>query len=189
MKQVGYSNGFTSLIIAVLVLAVIGISGVIYYLTQVQNKESKSPTIQNHQPETPSISVPSVSQEQQKNFQSAQYKFSLTYPANWDYKENDPFVPNLAEYTVTFVSPDQNTGLDVWIRSGNWTDVEKDLLKDKNTAQTTVAGQPAILQSQGKNGKVVFVNHPSLAGKVLVFSSIGENLEVTDQIQQTLKFE
>lgn len=110
------------------------------------------------------------------------------YPTNWDYKENDPFVPNLAEYTVTFSSSDGNSVLDVWIRSGNWVDVEKDILKEGNTTNSTVAGQPAIIQA-GERGSVIFVKHPSISNTVIVFSSIGENLTITDQIHKTLKFE
>lgn len=186
------------IVVIILVLVGGGIYYLTYYLTQVQNKEPKpignstqvtSPTVKNNKPLLSPTFIPSASQEQQKKFQSAQYKFSLFYPSGWDYKENDPLVPNLAEYTITFSSPDQNTGLDVWIRSGNWADVERDVLKEKNAVKGTVAGQPAIVQSQGNYGKVTFVKHPTITGKVLVFTSIGENLDVASQIQQTLKFE
>lgn len=181
-------NGFTSLIVIASVLVIVGVGGAFYYLTQVQNKESK-PVVTSTQVTSSPTSIPLVNQEQQKKFQSVQYKFSLAYPVNWNYKENDPFVPNLAEYTTTFSAPDGNSVLDVWIRSGNWADVERDILKEKNTTKTTLAEQPAIIQLLGNNGKVTFVKHPTITDRVLVFTSSGENLDVADQIQKTLKFD
>ncbi len=180
-------KGSALILILVVAIILVLVGGGVYYLTQFQNKESKP--VGNSTQVTSPTAIPSVNQEQQKKFQSVKYKFSLSYPNGWGYKENDPLVPNLAEYTVTFSSPDQNTGLDVWIRSGNWADVEQDVLKEKNAVKGTVAGQPAIIQSQGNNGKITFVKHPTITGKVLVFTSIGENLDIASQIQQTLRFE
>lgn len=190
-------NGFAAIIITLLLLLVIGASGAFYYLTQVKNKQPEiidsqkqttEPRVTNNQPTSFPVSTNSAIQGQQKKFQSSQYRFSLFYPADWSYKENDPYVPNLAEYTVTFSSPDQNTGLDVWIKDGNWEDVKKDVLKDKTATTGSLAGQPAIIQPQGR-GSITFVKHPLLGTKVIVFASIGENLTIADQIQKTLKFE
>ncbi len=173
---------------ALLAIVVIGMGGAIlyYYLTQTQNKVPEvdsSPTSKVLPTASP------VNRGQQKRFQNSQYLFSLEYPTDWSYKENDPYVPNLAEYTVTFSSTSQDTVLDVWIKNGDWAGIERDLLKDKGAIRSTVAGQPAIIQSQDGASRVTFVKHPLLIGKVLVFTNIGDNLEAADQIQQTLNFE
>lgn len=178
-------------------LVVIGVGGTIYYLTQVQNKEPQPidnstqatlPTVKNNQPLLSPTPISSVNQEQQKKFQSTQYKFSLAYPINWSYKENEPSVPNLAEYTVTFSSPDGNTVLDVWVKSGSWSDVERDILKEKDATESTIAGYSVIVQPINR-GSITFIKHPSITNKILVLTSSGENLNTTDQIQKTLRFE
>ena len=191
-------NGFSSIILVILLLIAIGFGGVFYYLTQIQNrnsgnndnpKQTAESTVNNNESKQSPVPVASVNQNQQKKFQNSKYKFSLSYPDNWNYKENDPYVPNLAEYTVTFSSPDRNTGLDVWIKDGSWTDVERDILKDKNAIRGIIAGQPSIIQPQDTHGNITFVKHPFMVNKVIVFTNIGENLTITDQIQKTLKFE
>lgn len=177
-------KGFVPLVL--LVIVAVGMGGAIYYFTQTQSKVSEAgnnPTLKVSPTASP------VNRGQQKRFQNSQYLFSLEYPAGWSYRENDPYVPNLAEYTVTFSSTDQDTVLDVWVKSGDWVGIEQDLLKDKGTIRSTVAGQPAVIQSQDGVGRITFVKHPLLIGKVLVFTNIGDNLETADQIQQTLNFE
>jgi type II secretory pathway pseudopilin PulG len=194
-------RGFSPIIVLV-ILGVLGIASVIGYMSysdinrikalQEQARQRQQQAYQEAltKAQTQQTPVPTnnekVDQEQMKTFQSTQYKFSLSYPASWSYKENDPAIPHLAEYSVTFASPDENTVLDIWVVDHSWAEAQKDI--PQTATRTTIAGQPAITIQSRNTTKTTYINHPSFSNKILTVSSLGNDLSVTDNIQQTLKF-
>jgi hypothetical protein len=176
---------------AVLLLLFIFVGVIWFYLPRYDEKPNKMTGNVDRRSATPTR----IREESWLRYHDVEYQFSLKYPQGWNYQVNDPYVPNLAEHTVTFSSSDGSSVFDVWVRKDSWEQIVSEFSKEPGVYQDTIAGSPAFVQTIDKANEVTYVKHPSIAGTVVILTiSQGSrrsdaNLEIERKIKNSLAFE
>lgn len=125
-----------------------------------------------------------------KYYSNSQYKFSIQYPPEWQYKENDPPTPNLNKYHVTFYSPDRNSVLDLAIIEGNFEEAKKGLsasnkVMDENINDLTGL---SIVDDMG-NKTLTYFQSPFSSSETVVLTYLTKTDYLTlENIKNTLDF-
>ena len=183
-------KGYALVLVILVILFLVG--GTAYFLIK---KSNGLPDGDLSKTVDVTTSLPQASNQNWIVYKNEEYKFTLSYPPDWQYKINDPYIPALAEFTVIFHSPTGNALVDVWIRDGEWEQVEQEALKDPKSYKGQLAGQSVVIQPVGDTeGTGTLVKHPTLPGKILVISTgygdpIRDEINSLNQIRASLKFE
>lgn len=125
-----------------------------------------------------------------KTYENQQFKFQIKYPADWNLKE-DKTLQNIAFITTTITAPSKNSFIDIWVRSGSWSQIVKEL--GTKSTKITLNGITGLVEAANKGGKVY--TFPSQINNQVFQIVYGESSdsplnEITtlDQILSTFKF-
>lgn len=200
IKFMRSQKGSLAIILGVIVLVLLAGGVYIYYLTQQKSayysslQQDAKNKIEKYNQETSKqvTSTPkeTTSSADLKSYSNTQFKFSIQYPSNWQYKENDPPTPNLNKYHVVFFSSDGNSVLDLAVISGSYEEAKKGLGATKEIVDEEAGGLSGftVLDEKG-NKSLSYFPSPFFSNETYVLTYLTKsNYETLESIKNSLKF-
>lgn len=139
-------------------------------------------------PKTTVVPTPAVVDQisNWKTYTNIEYGYQINYPDTWAIKE-DKMIQGLALISTSVISPSQNLFLDIWVRSLDWNQIQKEVTQSTNKKEIN----GIEMYYDNKNTFTVPSKNPKQVIQIIYHtqsdSSKSELFEI-DQILSTFKF-